>query len=465
MKIRTSIAVLFSLGVATGARADALSRAEAVVRALEVNPEVQKSREDINKLRGLEKEALADALPEVNLYGSFLRYRDPSLLNSSSFDQFPPELIDSLVPVPTDLYEGQAVLTQTLFNFKLGKAIRGARFARRRGDEDLHRVRQQTALLAVTVYNRYVLSLEKVAVGEKAVHQKEEALAVVKNRRQAGVATDLDVLRAQVDLENARTQILRLRGESDLDRGNLNAVLVRPITTPIAPTDGLAFEDVDLLLDDVVQEAWSNRPEAKAIDLSEKIAEQLVGIAQADFRPSLEFDAAYGWSVRRPENFFESKFSKWNFGVTLKVPVFDGFRTAGKVAQARADQAQVTQDRIALENQIRLEAKDGLDRLRVAKAVIETADLTVTQAQKALDMTQANYKYGAATLLDVLDAQAALTQAESNRVEALYVHANARASLRYVMGRDPLSPPEAGPPAKNPPVTPPGLAVEPGQEK
>jgi HAE1 family hydrophobic/amphiphilic exporter-1 len=450
MDIRTSITVLVTLGAAMGARAQTLSRAEAVSRALEVNPEVQKSREDINKLRGLEKEALADALPEVNVYGSYLRFRDPGLLNSSSFDQFPPDLVQSLIPVPTNLYEGTARLTQTLFNFKLGKAIRGARFARARGDENLHRVRQQVSLLAITAYNQYVLSLEKVGVGEKAVRQKEEALAVVKNRRQAGVATDLDVLRSQVDLENARTQMLRIRGESDLARGNLNATLVRPIAAPVTPTDDLAFEDVDLALDDVVLEAWSNRPEAKAVDLSEKIAEELIGIAQADLRPRLDLDAAYGWSVRRPQDFFESKFSKWNLGVTLKVPVFDGFRTAGKVAQARAERSQVSQDKIALENQVRLEAKDGLDRLRVAKSVLEATDLNVTQAQKALDMTQANYKYGAATLLDVLDAQAALTQAESNRVEALYVHANARASLRYVMGRDPLSPAEAGKPGLEP---------------
>jgi hydrophobic/amphiphilic exporter-1 (mainly G- bacteria), HAE1 family len=454
MKKMALLAALVVVSGATGADADTLSRADAVRRALDVNPEVRKSREDINKLRGFEKETLADALPEVNVFGTYVRFRDPSLLNSSSFDQFPPDLINSLTPVPTNIYEGQARLTQTLFNFKIGKAIRGARLARQRGDENLQRTRQQIALLAVTAYNQYVLSLEKVRVAEKAIRQKEEALAVVKNRRQAGVATDLDVLRAQVDLENARTQMLRIGGESDLARGNLNAALVRPIAAAVTPIDDLRFEDMDAELDAVVAEAWSNRPEAKAIDLSERIAEELIGIAQADFRPRLDLDAGYGWSVRRPEDFFESKFSKWNIGLTLKIPVFDGFRTAGKVAQARADKAQVTQDRVALENQVRLEAKDGLDRLRVAKSVLEAADLNVTQAQKALDMTQANYKYGAATLLDVLDAQAALTQAESNRVEALYVHANARASLRYVMGRDPLSPSEASPSAPEPPTTP-----------
>src|SRR4029453_10889825 len=191
----------------------------------------------------------------------------------------------SLTPVPTNLYEGQARLTQTLFNFKIGKAIRGARLARQRGDENLQRARQQIALLAVTAYNQYVLSLEKVRVAEKAIRQKEEALAVVKNRRQAGVATDLDVLRAQVDLENARTQMLRIGGESDLARGNLNAALVRPIAAAVTPIDDLRFEDMDAELDAVGAEAWSNRPEAKAIDLSEGIAEESIGNTQALSRP------------------------------------------------------------------------------------------------------------------------------------------------------------------------------------
>ncbi len=53
-------------------------------------------------------------------------------------------------------------------------------------------------------------------------------------------------------------------------------------------------------------------------------------------------------------------------------------------------------------------------------------------------MTEANYKLGAATQLDVVDAQQSLRQAENIRNQALYIHANARATLRFVMGRDPL---------------------------
>jgi outer membrane protein TolC len=429
--------------LAPRASAEALTRAEAVARALAANPDMRKAQEDLLILRGRADEALADALPDVKLLGTGTRYRDPGLLNSSSFDAFPPELRESLTPVPANLFEGTAELRQTIFSFKLGKAIRAAKLARQMGAEEVVRARQATALLAVRAYNDFVLGLEKVAVARKAVVQKEKHLEMARNRRQAGVATELDVLRSQVDLENTRAMLLRLQGQAELARGNLNATMVQPIDAPIEPVDRLEYAPLDVTLDDAVRLAWNSRPEAKAILLNEKIYEQLIGVAQAEGRPSLDFYGQYGWSVRTPSNFFERDFTKWNAGVTLTIPVFDGFRTRGKVAQARAERNKVTQDRVALENRIRLEAKEGVDRLAVAKSVLEAAELNVTQAQRALEMTQANYQHGAATTLDVIDAQAALTEAESNRLLGLYDHANARATLRYVTAQDPLETPGA----------------------
>ena len=435
--------VLLLSALAPRVHAEALTRAEAVARALAANPDMRKAQEDLTILKGQADEAMADALPELKLFGTATRYRDPGLLNSSSFDAFPPELRDSLTPVPTNLFDGTAELRQTLFSFKLSKAIRAAKLARQLGAEEVVRARQATALLAVRAYNEFVLSLEKVAVGRKALLQKEKHVEMAQNRRQAGVATELDVLRSQVDLENARAILLRLRGQSELARGHLNAAMVQPIDAPIEPVDHLAYAPLEMTIDDAVRLAWSRRPEAQAIALNERIHEELIGVAQADSRPSLDLNAQYGWSVRQPGDFLAGNFAKWSAGVTLTIPVFDGFRTRGKVAQARAERNKVTQDRIALENRIRLEAKEGVDRLTVAKSVLEVAELTVAQAQRALEMTQANYQHGAATTLDVIDAQAALTEAESNRLLGLYEHANARAGLRYVTAQDPLELPGA----------------------
>jgi len=431
-----SLVVLVPL--AASAAAEPLSRAEAVARALERNPTVLRSLADRESLRGRATEARADALPELSVYGSFQRYVDPGFFNSPNIDEFPPDVLQAFRPIPSSLWGGSVALKQTLWSFSLGKAIRAARYAEQLGDENVAAARQDTALRAVYAYNAYLLAIEQRKVAEKVVKQNEVQLDMAKNRLASGVATELEVLRFEVDLANARTTLLRLSGAVDLVRGDLNAVMRNPTDTPIVPTDALEFVDETAEQQQVVQEATASRPEVKAVAWNEKIYDEAIGIYRADMQPRLDLDGAYGWSTRVPDNFFESSYKKWALGVTLKIPVFDGWRTAGKVAQARADRAKVEQDRAALETQIDLEAKQAVDRLRVAASVFRAAELSVAQARRASEMTNANYQLGAATTLDVLDAQAALTQAEWNRVEALHAHVNARAGLRYVLGRDPL---------------------------
>src|SRR5439155_704817 len=125
--------------------------------------------------------------------------------------------------------------------------------------------------------------------------------------------------------------------------------------------------------------------------------------------------------------------------VTFAVPLFDGRRTAGRVAQAEADRQIVTHRIAALENQVRLDVQSAWDGVALAERTLTAADLNVSQARRAAEMTEANYRLGAATPLDVLDAQQSRALAESIRNQALFAHANARASLSFMMGRDPLT--------------------------
>jgi outer membrane protein TolC len=433
-------ALAFVVAQAAAAPVDgaALSRAEAVARALAVNPAVRKSQAGLESLRGRKQEALADALPALDLVGSGMRFRDPSLLNSSSFDAFPPELRGALRPIPANLYDGAFQLRQTLWSFKLGAAIRAARYGLDLGREDVRRTENEVALGAIQAYHGYVLALEKIRVSEKSVFQKEQHLEMARSRRQAGVVTELDVLRTEVDLANARAQLERARGEADDARGTLNATMVRAVDAPIVPTDALDRRSVPLDLDAVVAAALANRAELKAAALLVRAQEQVVKVEKGEGRPRLDLAGGWGYSVREPRNFFDQDYTRWNAAVTLTVPVFDGFRSAGRVAQARAEVTRAEQDLVAAENAVRLQAKQAVDRLRTAERVLDAAELNVSQAARAVEMTQANYRYGAATTIDVLDAQAALTLAESLRLQALYDHANARATLRFVMGQPPL---------------------------
>jgi outer membrane protein TolC len=190
--------------------------------------------------------------------------------------------------------------------------------------------------------------------------------------------------------------------------------------------------------DQAVRVALETRPELETLRLTQQVRDRLIGVAEADGKPRIEFDGGYGFSVRQPQNLFHFDFRRWIAGVTVTVPLFDGYRTAGKVAQARAERNTVTQQIAALENRVRLDVQSAWDTLVLAERTLTAADLNVSQARRAREMTDANYRLGAATPLDVVDAQQALNQAENVRNQALYTHANGRATLRYVMGQDPL---------------------------
>jgi len=437
--MKTAITLLIStfLGVAT-ASAQSLSRAEAVAEALGVNPTVKLSLEQVALLEGRIVEARADALPDFTWNTLVSRYRDPSLLNSPGFDQFPPEFRDALAPIPANAVSTSADVRQTLFSFKLGKALEAAKVARGGGEHDVQRARQMTALDAIRAYNTLLFAIEQLRVIQTNVQSKQTHVDYARNRRAAGVATELEVLRAEVDLENARAESLRAENEVAAARAMLNTVMLRPTITPVQPTDTLTVVPFAVDFEAAVKEALDARPELRLLRTQEHVRSLLIDVAAADSKPRFDFNGSYGFAVRRPKNLFDFDFTSWRAAVNVTVPLFDGWRTAGRVAQARAERNTVTQQIAALENQVRLDVQSAFDTLALADRTIQAAELNVAQARRASEMTEANYKLGAATQLDVVDAQQSLRQAENIRNQALYTHANARATLRFVMGRNPL---------------------------
>jgi outer membrane protein TolC len=427
---------LFALtGVAS---AQPLSRADAVAQALAANPTVKLSLEQVAILEGRIVEAKADALPDITWNTYAMRSRDPGLLNSPNFDEFPPEFRDALRPLPGNAFSTTADVRQTIFSFKLGKALQAARVARGAGEHEVQRARQETALDAIRAYNQLLFAIEQMRVIRANVQSKQTHVDCARNRRTAGVATELEVLRAEVDLENARAEERRAENEVSGARALLNTVMVRPTADPVAPTDTLAVVPFAVEFDAAVAEALAARADLQLLRTQERVENLLVDVTAGDAKPSVELLGSYGYAVRRPQNLFTQDFARWSTSIHLKVPLFDGWRTGGRVAQAQARRNTVTHQIAALENQIRLDVQSAYDALALANQTIQAAELNVTQARRANEMTEANYKLGAATQLDVVDALQSLRQAENIRNLSLYTHANARASLRFVMGRNPL---------------------------
>ncbi len=124
-------------------------------------------------------------------------------------------------------------------------------------------------------------------------------------------------------------------------------------------------------------------------------------------------------------------------GLHLTLPVFDGFRRASLVQQATANQQGAKLECEKVEQQIRLSIQQGYDELKAAGETIAAARANVSQAETVLAMMQNNYKYGAATTLDVVDAQTAVSVARANLLRGLRDYSVARANLLWSMGQKP----------------------------
>jgi len=107
------------------------------------------------------------------------------------------------------------------------------------------------------------------------------------------------------------------------------------------------------------------------------------------------------------------------------------------VWQATAYRRQARLEREKVAQRVRLDLRQALDDLAAAKETVIAARANVQQAEKVLSMMQNNYKYGAATTLDIVDAQTALAVARSNLLRGLHDHSVARATMRHAMGLTP----------------------------
>ena len=206
--------------------------------------------------------------------------------------------------LPANAFSTSADIRQTVFSFKLGKALEAARVARVAGDQEVQRARQVTSLDAIRAYNQLLFAIEQLRVVRANLQSKQTHVDYARNRRAAGVATELEVLRAEVDVENARAEALRAENDVSAARSLLNTVMLRPTTAPVVPTDSLAVVPFQIGFDEAVQEALAARPELQLLRTQERVQTLLVDVAAGDAKPSVEFNGSYGFAVRRPQNLF-----------------------------------------------------------------------------------------------------------------------------------------------------------------
>jgi outer membrane protein len=428
------------LGASAGAwaqTAGGLTLEEAVRTALERHPDVGKAKAAADVLRGKIREVRAQALPDVAINGGGLRMRDPSFLNSSSLDKFPPELVNALDPVGSNIFSYNVSMKQPLYTAgKVGAALKLAQIEAEGSQADIGRTEQTLALDVVKTYYAVLWAERYRGLVLETQRQRTMHADMARARYENGVVTEVDVLRSDVAVANGKPDVVRAENSIRQGRALLNYYLVEPLDAPTL----LAGDFVEKPWDEwnfelLAGEATLKRPELARLRIAERSSATLLTLAKAESRFRADFSTEYGIMSRLTSNLLNPKFTRWNFGVNVTLPVFDGFKRSGMVYQATANQRAAKLEREKVEQQVRLALQQALDEIRATQETVEAARANIRQAERVLEMTQNNYKFGAATTLDTMDAQTALLVARTNLLRGLHDYSVARASLRWTVGR------------------------------
>lgn len=417
-------------------KTELLTLEKAVALALERNPEILVALSELDELEGKITEVRSGAFPQVTFQGYGLRMRDPSILNSSSFDDVPKEFKDALVPRANNMFNMGINVKQPIYN--AGKVRTALQLAQESlGEKRFSRdaVLQQLTFKVFQAFNDLLLAQANLEVVRDTQKQRKEHLEQARARFQNGVATEIDVLRSQVSVANLEPDLIRSENRIRLAKAAINNLIVADLEAPVRIDGALEYRPWPVgTLEEIQKHALDQRPEVHAAQKQLQQAKLMTSLANAENKISVDMEGQWGYSVRQPQKFFNNDFSSWNLTVNFKLPVFDSGKKSGLVRQASARVRTAEQRLAQLENNVRLEIKQAYDDMRSAAEAINAAKLSVGQAEKVFSMMQSNYQYGAATTLDVTDSQTALSLARNSKVGATYEYEIAKARLRLASG-------------------------------
>jgi HAE1 family hydrophobic/amphiphilic exporter-1 len=400
-----------------------LTLREAVDLAMAHNRDVAAARELRSSVTGRYVEERASALPQLTFSSGMQRSWD----ETSSAATF--------MPSGTTVRFGRFDLSQSLYTWgQVESALRAAKIGFANADDRLRFARQAAERAVTASFYDVLLAREFQAIALRNLEQKERHLDEAKKKQAAGVATDYDVLVSQVSADNAKPDVIRTK----------NAV--RAALERLRFTLGVGPQPVDVegaleaakgapvpTFEEVLASAWKRRPELSELHNRQKIASELVAIADAGDKPRLDLKASTGW-----QDFESGPFSgdgkTWSGGLFVSWPLFDGMRTRGKVAQAQSDVRTLGIEEARLIDAVSLQARTALDNVAEAAAIASALSGTVAQAERLLALAEKGYEFGVKTRLDVEDAEMNLTAARGNLARARRDELVARTDLRHVMG-------------------------------
>ncbi|AFZ12550.1 outer membrane efflux protein [Crinalium epipsammum PCC 9333] len=372
------------------------------------------------------REALAARSPTVGVQGDLTRSNSA---NSELSRRQQPEQLRS-ENTASNTFNSTLQLNYDLLNSGRRTArIRAAEEQVRFNQLDVQRQSEQVSLDVSNAYYDLQQADEQVNIAEASVRDTQRSLRDAQLLERAGLGTQFDVLRAQVELANANQELVRARNQQSLARRQLVQILSLSPTVEVTAADPIAVAGSwNLSLEQSIVLALKNRAELEQQLARRNISQQQERIALADIRPQVNLFANYNILDVLTDNVGFA--DGYNLGARVTWNFLDGGAARARAQQERINQAIAETSFADVSNQVRLQVEQGFFNLNSSRENIQTASVALEQATKSLELARLRFNAGVGTQTDVITAQTELTRARGNRLRAIIDYNRGLASLQ-----------------------------------
>ncbi|MFQ5702394.1 MAG: TolC family protein [Gemmatimonadales bacterium] len=474
------LSVLVVLGISLGVTAptaavgqadepEVISLTRAIQIALASSQTLRDAELDLDVAGHQVREAFASVLPDVSATASYARNLkvQQGFLPAFIFDRNAPR--DQLIPIrfgSDNTWQAGLTASQPLFQMDAFIGLGAAGRFREFQEERVRGTAQDVVTTVRLAYFNALLAGENVRLTQNSVERVRKTLDETRAMNRAGMASDYDVLRLQVQLGNLEPNLRRARFDLAANKRTLLVEMGIDPELPIELEGRLNEIDLDdvshnsaensaLLrvsgvgmsngtsLDEAVQLALEERSDVRQIRSQILLNEAQVQVERADFFPKLSVFSNYNVTAQQDGSpvFFGNRPSQRTTtavaGLRVEVPIFRGLDRDARVQEARSAVRQNETRLERLRRQAANELHTLLDNLTEAYERSRSQRLAVAQAQRGFEIASAEYRAGVGSQLQITDAEVALRESEFNYAQAVYDYLVARARLDAAAGTVP----------------------------
>ena len=432
-----------------------LSIDEVVELALDRGREMAEARLLLTEAEELASEAWGEVYPRVDFSASYVRNISPpvSFVPARVFNPAAPEgEFLSLEFGADNSWQSAVTLRQPLFDPRALVGLGAADNLLRLRTEMVRGQSQQVATRVRLLCYDLLLRGEEVRLTERSLERLRQALEETRGRARAGLASDYDVLRLEVELANLEPSLLLARNARDSARRRLGLELALDDPGRLRLSEGaslLAGESASVLPEgDLVQTALAHRSDVRQLEQTAELSRKQVRIEQVEYLPKLSLFAT--WDVQaqqdgRPDFFGSARTRATSkmAGLSVELPLFTGLQRDARIGQRRSALRQAEVRTRMARDQAEVQVRDLEAALTEAAQRQKAQGLAVAQARRGFEIASARFREGLGSQLEVTDAEVALRRSEFNMARAAHDRLARRAQLDLAVGR--VSPVDGGP--------------------